>query len=100
MRRALVVNARNAAYDVLIDRTTKWGNPFGHVRGTRARILVATRAEAIAQYEAWLRTQPDLMAALPELKDKVLGCWCSPSGCHGDVLARLANQGDGAADLV
>lgn len=96
----MVVNARSAAYDVLIDRTTKWGNPFGHTRGTRARVIVATRAEAISRYETWLKTQPDLMAALPELKDKVLGCWCAPLSCHGDVLVRLANDVDEPADLV
>jgi hypothetical protein len=34
------------------------------------------------------------MAALPELKGKVLGCWCAPSACHGDVLMRLVNKVD------
>jgi hypothetical protein len=32
------------------------------------------------------------MAALPELKGRVLGCWCAPLACHGDVLAQLAND--------
>jgi len=27
-----------------------------------------------------------------ELKGKVLGCWCHPKECHGDVLARIANE--------
>jgi len=90
----LVVNLRNAKYDVLIDRTTKWGNPFTHevAKKTRAQVVVSTRAEAIARYEEWLKAQPALMAALPELRGKVLGCWCSPLPCHGDVLARLANE--------
>ncbi len=46
----------------------------------------------IAKYEQWLLQQPELMAALPELRGKVLGCWCSPNACHGDVLARLADS--------
>jgi len=33
------------------------------------------------------------MAALPELRGKVLGCWCAPKACHGDVLVSLANAG-------
>ena len=33
-----------------------------------------------------------LVAALPELKDKVLGCWCNPLPCHGDVLVELVNN--------
>jgi hypothetical protein len=35
--------------------------------------------------------QPELMAALGEIRGKVLGCWCKPAACHGDVLARLAD---------
>jgi hypothetical protein len=27
-----------------------------------------------------------------ELKGKVLGCWCKPDACHGDVLAELADE--------
>ena len=30
--------------------------------------------------------------ARAELPDKVLGCWCPPRPCHGEVLARLANE--------
>lgn len=90
MKRAMVVNVRYSAYDVLIDRTTKWGNPFTHMKDMRAK-FVSSRVEAIQKYEEWIKTQPHLMAALPELKDKVLGCHCAPFQCHGDVLARLAN---------
>lgn len=28
-----------------------------------------------------------------ELKDQILGCWCKPLACHGDVLARIADEG-------
>lgn len=69
---------------VYIGRPSKWGNPY--------RIgSDGTRAEVIAKYETWLRGCPDLLADLPELKDKTLGCWCKPLPCHGDVLARLAD---------
>ena len=90
----LVVHCRRSHYDVLIDRTTKWGNLFTHIRDrtTRAAFLVSTREEAIAAYESWLLAQPSLMADLPELEDKILGCWCRPRACHGDVLIRLANR--------
>lgn len=79
-----VVHCRKAFYDVLIDRSSKWGNPF--VIGRHGN-----RAEVILKYEAWVKTKPHLLAALPELRGKVLGCWCHPEACHGDVLARLAN---------
>lgn len=99
MKKAMVVNVRYAAYDVLIDRTTKWGNPFTHVKGqTRAKHVVSSRVEAIRQYEEWVKTQPHLMAALPELKGKVLGCHCAPFRCHGEILVRLANGDDDDED--
>ena len=34
----------------------------------------------------------ELLADLDELKEKVLGCWCSPKNCHGDVLCELVNK--------
>ena len=33
-----------------------------------------------------------LFAALPELADKRLGCYCHPLPCHGDVLIRLLKE--------
>jgi hypothetical protein len=80
-----VVHCKRAAFDVYIGRPSKWGNPF--VIGEHG-----TRAQVIAKYEAWLLRQPALIAALPELRGKVLGCWCHPNACHGDVLARLAER--------
>jgi len=81
-----VVHCKREPFDVYIGRPSKWGNPF--VIGKDG-----TRDEVITKYEGWLRTQPALLAALPELRGKVLGCWCFPQACHGDVLVRLAEQG-------
>lgn len=88
----LVVHCQRSKFDVYIGRPSKWGNPFTHKPGTLAKFKVATRQEAIEKYEAWLHEQPHLMAALGELKGRVLGCWCRPDGCHGDVLVRLAEE--------
>lgn len=79
-----VVNLKNETYDVRIDRKTKWGNPF--IIGKDG-----TREEVIRKYADWLLDQPHLMSSLHELKGKRLGCWCHPSPCHGDILAKLAN---------
>jgi len=76
---------------VPITRPSKWGNPFSHHASSSARWRVRSREEAIACYERWLPEQPELMAALPELCGKVLGCVCMPYPCHGVVLARLAD---------
>jgi hypothetical protein len=63
---------------------SKWGNPF--VVGKHG-----ARGECVKLYEGWLLENEELMAALGELRGKVLGCWCAPQSCHGDVLVRLAN---------
>jgi hypothetical protein len=76
---------------LLVDRTTRWGNPF------YAREL--GRSEAIEQYARYLLTQPELLAALPELAGRPLLCWCAPLPCHADVLLWLAN-GDIAANVA
>lgn len=98
-----VVNLHHSApYDVYIGRGhgSVWGNPFSHMPGTWADFRVATREEAISKYEEWILTQPDLLRRLGRLQGKVLGCWCSPAPCHGDVLARMADALPEPEDLL
>lgn len=81
-----VVNKRRQKYDVYIGRPSKWGNQF--VIG-----LDGNRKEVIQKYNDWIKTQPRLLRAIKkELKGKVLGCFCHPLACHGDVLAKIANS--------
>ena len=87
-----VVHCKKAKYDVYIGRPSKWGNPFSYKQGTLAKYKVNNREESIQRYGEWIMTQPQLLADLHELKGKVLGCWCKPLSCHGDILAELANQ--------
>ncbi len=89
-----VVNLRREHYDVYIGRGSKWGNRWSHMTGTKAEFVVETREEAIAKYEEWIKTQPELLRDLKELKGRVLGCFCHPKPCHGDVLARMADALD------
>jgi hypothetical protein len=79
-----VVNIKHEPCEIYVGRGSVWGNPFriGHD---------GTRAEVIAKYEARLDTSPELLVRLPELKGRVLGCWCVPLPCHAQVLARKAN---------
>lgn len=71
---------------VKVDRSTRWGNPF--VAATPAE-----RARAVAQYRAWLPSQPALVAAARDaLRGRDLACWCPLDGpCHADVLLDVAN---------
>lgn len=71
---------------VLVDRRTKWGNPF-RLEDERDRTAI------LVQYEEWIKTQPQLIAeAKAELRGKDLVCWCAPKACHADVLLRIANE--------
>ena len=79
-----VVHCKRSKYDVYIGRGSKWGNPF--VIGKDG-----SRDEVIRLFASWIVGQSQLMEALPELRGKVLGCWCAPRRCHGEVLERLAN---------
>lgn len=87
-----LVHCKKAPYDVYIGRPSIWGNPFSHLDNTLAKFKVASREEAILQYEKWIRSQPELMAKIPELKNKILGCWCFPLRCHGEVLLKLIDE--------
>lgn len=80
-----VVNCRREDYDVLITRGTIWGNPV-RIGGA------VTRRHAIRDYEYYLRQNPQLLAKLPELVGKRLGCVCAPLSCHGDVLIKLMKE--------
>jgi Domain of unknown function (DUF4326) len=51
-----------------------------------------TREQVIDRYREWLTGRPDLLARLPELRGRRLGCWCAPLPCHADVLAELADS--------
>jgi hypothetical protein len=93
VEKRLVVHSKREPYDVYIGRPSVWGNPYSHQGETLAKFRVSTREEAIAKYEAWLLGQPELVArAKQELRGKVLGCWCAPKACHGEVLSRIANE--------
>jgi hypothetical protein len=72
-------------------KQSKWYNPYKIDRLGKPRD--GTREEVIARYRARLLLQPELMAALPELRGKDLVFWCAPLACHADVLLELANLG-------
>jgi hypothetical protein len=83
-----VVHCKRASFDVYVGRPGKWGNPYVVTRD-------GSREQVIEKYRALLRRRHDLVAdARRELAGKVLGCWCAPLACHGDVLAAVADGED------
>lgn len=70
-----------------IDRLTKYGNPFKvGIHGDRDACL--------ALYRTYIRWVLDNIDAdfLEPLRGRVLGCWCKPLACHGDVIAELLDR--------
>jgi hypothetical protein len=50
-----------------------------------------SRAEVMAAYREYLFARPDLLALVPALRGRRLGCWCLPLPCHAEILAELAD---------
>jgi len=84
-----VVNIKTGAeYDVLIDRTTIFGNPFSQWKWGRE--------ECIRKFEGYFydRLEHDAVwrAKVLELSGKVLGCHCLPLSCHGQIYCDYLNS--------
>lgn len=72
---------------VLVDRRTRWENPW--------RIgSDGSRDDVIARYrtDLWCRIRAGEVSLeeLAELDGCWLACWCDPEPCHAHVLARAA----------
>lgn len=96
MGKTRVINLRGKSTvekqgSIYIGRPSVWGNPYRIGKD-------GTRVEVIQKYEGYLLSNPELLAALPSLRGRVLACWCAPQEgfkgrllCHGQILAGLAD---------
>jgi len=76
-----VVNLRKEKYTHYIGRGSIFGNPFRIGKD-------GNREEVIKQYEAWARQAIfHSIYNLPE--DAILGCYCKPKACHGDIIIKI-----------
>lgn len=95
MLETTVVNIRHSRYDVLIDRTTIFGNPF--------LVWKWGREGCLKKFETyfWGRIERDPVwkAEVLKLKGKVLGCHCKPLDCHGDIYADYLNSYDDLEEI-
>ena len=89
----IVVNKKKSKYDIYIGRGSKWGNPYTHLKfDTKAKYIVETREESIRLYEVYARNNKEIMENLYLLEGKILGCFCKPKDCHGDILVKLFRE--------
>ena len=86
---------RNMEYYVPGARHSKWSNPFS--------VKKYGLNECLRLYREWVvsgtnpvnkktRTDGPLINDIEELRGKVLGCWCKPNPCHGDILTNLLSE--------
>ena len=93
-----IVHCRKEPYDIYIGRAnprnglpqSPFANPFKVGKD-------GTREECIEKYREWLLSQPDLVEkARRELRGKILGCWCNPRACHGEVIVEIVDSDQAA----
>jgi len=94
-----LVHCKCESYDVLIDRTTIFGNPFiVDKNGDREIVL---RKHQCWLYD-WIIFEEEIQIGrfnnrvvfenLFQLKNKIIACWCKPKPCHGDILVKLVHK--------
>lgn len=88
-----VINIKSRQpYDIYIGRYNSAYGLFRSIWHNPYKVGIdGTREECIEKYRQHILASPDLLAQLPNLRGKRLGCWCAPLSCHGHVLAELAD---------
>lgn len=80
-------------YTIYIGRANKWLNLS---QSKWANIYVmkneSDRARVLIEYENYVRNSPELWNSLEELDGEIVGCYCSPKKCHGDILNKLLSE--------
>ena len=85
-----VVNIkRKEPYDVYIGRPSPFENPFKINRdGDRDKVITLYRN----YFYKRLVVDPDFKDRILALKGKVLGCYCAPFKCHGDIIVEYLDK--------
>lgn len=90
MKETFLVNLYKEPYDVYIGRPGKgqdgyFGNPYKGM----------SKLESIALFRKYfykrLKEDPVFNRRVRALKGKILGCFCAPKPCHGDVIVEYLN---------
>lgn len=90
-----VVNIRSSQYDIYIGRAGRgqdgyFGNPFKLVCDTpESRIIILNKYKEY--FDCKIANDPIFKDKIHQLKGKVLGCFCKPYACHGDIIANYLN---------
>ena len=84
-----IVHCKKEKYDVYIGRPSLFGNPFSIGKD-------GNRKEVIEKFRVYFHDRIwqdlDFTKKVKQLKGKILGCWCKPGKCHGDVIAAYLDK--------
>ena len=84
MKKTRVVHCKREPYDVYIGRGSVFGNPFA------IGVNSWTRDDVIRLYKEWfygrIEKMPIFKKKVLALRGQIIGCWCKPKACHGDVI--------------
>lgn len=91
---------RRVKFDVYIGRKTR-NHGDSIFRNQFTVPADGTKEEVIEKFRQWLMgeafTDHDqirraaILMLIPDMEGLVLGCWCKPKPCHGDILCALIN---------
>ena len=96
-----VVNLRQAPYDVYIGRrgstpTSATGVNYPQIFGNPFSVKEYGRAGCIRKFKEYfldrVENDPPFRAEVLKLQGKILGCFCKPEACHGDVIAQWVDK--------
>lgn len=98
IQKTRVVDLNKERYEIYIGRKVAkfhYGNPFTYKFSAIAEVVVSTRKESVDAFRKWIKgleyqdVEPErrqwILDNLSNLKGKILGCYCHPRNCHGDV---------------
>lgn len=78
-----IVHCKKEKYDVYIGRPSIFGNPFSIGKD-------GNREDVIKKYREYFYNRiledKNFREKIKKLKGKILGCWCKPKDCHGDII--------------
>lgn len=81
-----VVNKRKERYTHYIGRPSVFCNPY--IIGKDG-----TREQVVQMFEDYARNNHELLSAIKKLpEDAILGCFCFPEPCHGDIIVKLWHE--------
>lgn len=102
--------------DVYIGRGSILGNPYSHLKSSKAKIFVESRDKAIECYKNYLYkiinnekksdemlllglifrdkylSELQKIKELAEKQDVYLICFCAPQSCHGDIIKKIVES--------